>query len=143
MTAPTIEPFTDDHIAAAGALLAERHRRQRQIEPLLSDRYEDPAQAAGQVRDEWAKEGATGAVALRDGEVAGYMIGSPKNDNIWGVNQWVESAGYAVETPEDIRDLYAYLAGGWVEADRTRHYAVVPATDRAAVEALLGGPLGQ
>ena len=47
VTAPTVEPFTDDHIAAAGALLAERHREQRQVEPLLPARYEEPAEAAG------------------------------------------------------------------------------------------------
>lgn len=143
MTAPTVEPFTSDHIAPAGALLAERHRRQRQVEPLLSARYEDPAQAAERIRDAWSQEGASGAAAVSGGELVGYLIGSPKSDAIWGPNQWVENAGHAVSEPEVIRDLYAHMAGPWVEAGRTRHYAAVPATDPALVEAWFRLSFGQ
>lgn len=46
-----------------------------------------------------------------------------------GPNVWVEPAGHAVETAEDLRDLYAAAAARWVEEERVRHYAMVPASD--------------
>ena len=39
---PTIVPFTPDHLDDAAALLAERHRAHRLVEPGLDQRYEDP-----------------------------------------------------------------------------------------------------
>ena len=42
---PEIIPFADDHLDAAGELLADRHRRHREAEPLLPERYEDPGRA--------------------------------------------------------------------------------------------------
>src|SRR5690349_5978385 len=135
MATPAIEPFTDDHVVPAGRLLAERHRCQRLVEPLLSPRWEDPAEAAVAIADAWGQEGSAGAAATEDGELVGYMIGSPKGDDIWGPNEWVENAGYAAAYPELIRDLYAHVAAAWVKDGRTRHFAVVPATDAAAVDA--------
>jgi ribosomal protein S18 acetylase RimI-like enzyme len=143
VTASAIESFSDDHVEAAGRLLAERHRCQRRVEPLLSSRYEDPAEAAAAVADAWGREGATGAAALQDGELVGYMVGSPKRDDIWGLNGWVETAGHAAAHPELIRDLYAHLAAVWVGSGRCRHYAVVPATDPAVVDAWFRLSFGQ
>jgi GNAT superfamily N-acetyltransferase len=130
-----LEPFTCDHIAAAGALLAARHRAHRRVEPLLSERFEDAAEAAARVAEAWDQHGVSGAVALRDGDLAGYLIGAPKKADVWGANVWVENAGHAVAEADVIRDLYAYLAASWVQAGRTRHYVVVPATDAALVDA--------
>jgi hypothetical protein len=143
VTAPAIESFTADHILAAGSLLAERHRRQRLVESLLSRRYEDRSQAAAAVADAWGREGAAGAVAVRQGQLVGYMIGAPKRDDIWGPNEWVENAGHAADQPELIRDLYAHVAAVWVAGGRTRHYAVVPATDPAVVDAWVRLSFGQ
>jgi GNAT superfamily N-acetyltransferase len=143
VTAPALERFSDDHVVAAGVLLAERHRRQRLVEPLLSPRYEDPAEAAAAVAYAWEREGAMGAAAVRSGELVGYMIGSPKHDAVWGLNQWIENAGHAAVDPEVIRDLYAHAAAAWVEGGRTRHYAVVPATDQAVVDAWFRLSFGQ
>ena len=131
-----IRPFSDEFLAPAGELLAARHRTHRVAEPLLPVRYEDPAAAQAEVEALLALDGASGAIALRDGRVVGYLLGTRKSDEIWGANVWVELAGHAVEEPEDLRDLYAAAAQGWVESDeRPRHYALVPATDRALVEA--------
>ncbi len=74
-------------------------------------------------------EHASGAVALRDGRVAGFLLGTRKSDQTWGANLWVESAGYAVDEPELVRDLYAFAAPRWVDEGRTRHYVLVPALD--------------
>jgi GNAT superfamily N-acetyltransferase len=81
-------------------------------------------------------KGASGAVALRGSRVVGFLLGVRKGDEIWGANVWIETAGHAVEEPEDLRDLYAAAAAAWVDEDeRPRHYTLVPATDRSLVEA--------
>ncbi len=122
-------PFDETHLPDAGRLLAERHRRHRAAEPLVSARHEDPAAAQTEVAAAWALPDASGAVAVRDGRVAGYLLGAPKPGAAWGRNVWVESAGLAVEEAEDARDLYAGAAARWVDEGRTAHYVVVPAHD--------------
>ena len=114
---------------AAASLLAARHRVHRAVEPLLSDRFEDPDATRGEVASLWAQEHSSGAVALRRGQVAGFLLGTRKSDRTWGANVWVESAGSATEEPELVRDLYALSSQRWVDEGRTRHYALVPALD--------------
>jgi ribosomal protein S18 acetylase RimI-like enzyme len=124
-----IQPFSGDHLDDAAGLLEERHARRRAVEPLLREQ----ADFRGEVETLWARDGASGAVALRDGRVVGYLLGAPRDDS-WGANIWVEAAGHAVEEPEDARDLYAAAAEHWVEQGRTRHYVLVP-PDKALVDA--------
>ena len=131
-----VRPFSDEFLDAGGELLAARHRAHRAAEPLLPLLYEDPAAARDEVEALLALEGASGTVALRDGEVVGYLLGVRKSDETWGANVWVELAGHAVREPEDLRDLYAAAARVWVDEDeRPRHYVLVPAADRTLVEA--------
>src|SRR3954447_10122901 len=124
---PRIEviPFADEHLDAAGELLAGRQRRQRETEPLLLERFTDPAVARGEVEALWRTDDTPGAVAVRDGRVVGYLVGIGKDES-WGPNVWVEAAGHAAEEAETVRDLYAAAAARWVEAGRKAHYAVVP-----------------
>jgi GNAT superfamily N-acetyltransferase len=135
MARPEIRPFSDDFVASAGELLAARHRRHRAVEPLLPPRYEDPAAAAAEVEALAGAEGASGAVALRDGRVVGYLLGAPRSQPVWGANVWVELAGHAVEEAEDVRDLYAAAAERWVAEELVRQYALVPAGDPALLSA--------
>lgn len=128
-------PFDASHVPDAGRLLAARHRAHRQAEPLLSGRHEDPAACEAEVSAVLALDDASGAVAVRDGRVVGYLLGAPKPDATWGPNVWVESAGLAAEEAEDLRDLYAAAATRWVDEGRTAHYVLVPAHDQAAVGA--------
>jgi GNAT superfamily N-acetyltransferase len=130
-----LQPFSSEFLADAGRLLAERHARHRAAEPLLSPRYEDPATAEQEVAEVWKTEGASGAVAVVDARVVGYVIGAPKTSEVWGPNIWVEAAGQAVEVAETLRDLYGFAATRWVDEGRTAHYALAPAHDRALVEA--------
>jgi ribosomal protein S18 acetylase RimI-like enzyme len=126
-----IQPFSDAHVDAAAALLAQRHARHRQVEPLLPERIDFRAEVSGL----WSREDASGVVASREGKVVGYLLGTRRDDDIWGPNVWVEAAGHAVEEAEDVRDLYAAAAGAWVDEGRTGHYALVPAADGALVDA--------
>jgi GNAT superfamily N-acetyltransferase len=134
-----IHAFSDEHLDAAGELLASRHRRHREAEPLLTE----PADYRAEVEALWRGAEPSGAVGLRDGRVVGFLLGIRKDDAPWGPNVWVDAAGHAVEQAEDLRDLYAAAGGRWVEEGRTRHYAVVPASDEALLEAWYRLSFGQ
>jgi ribosomal protein S18 acetylase RimI-like enzyme len=138
-----IRPFGESDLPAAGRLLAARHRRHRVAQLLLSARFEDPLVAQAEVDAAWRAEDASGAVAVRDGEPVGYLLGSPKSADLWGPNVWVESAGLAVTEPEAMRDLYAAAAAGWVAAGRTAHYMLVPAHDEELLQAWYRLAFGQ
>jgi ribosomal protein S18 acetylase RimI-like enzyme len=138
-----VVPFVDEHLDDAGRLLAARHARHREAEPALPERFENPLAARAEVEEAWRADGASGATAIRDDRVVGYLIGAPRAADHWGENVWVELAGHAVEDPEDLRDLYALTAARWVEEGSTRHYALVPATDPALVEAWCRLSFGQ
>ena len=111
MTTTEIRAFEPSDTEAAGRLLAGRHAAHRQVEPLLSATFEDPAVATAQVAAALA-DGATGAVAVTNGEVTGYLLGQTKSSPTWGPNIWVESAGQAVPEAEVVRDLYAAVIEG-------------------------------
>jgi len=138
-----LRAFAEDHIDAAGSLLAARLWAHRAVVPLLSERFEDPDAALIEVASLWAEEDASGAVALRGGRVVGFLLGTRRNDQAWGANVWIEPGGHAVEEAEEIRDLYAAAAGRWVEEGRTRHYVVVPAMDAPLVDAWFRLSFGQ
>ena len=126
MTGLELVAFSDEHLEDAARLLAARHARDRTFEPLLPERYEDPAEALPLLEEAWREDGVSGSAAVRHGRLCGYLIGASRDPEIWGENVWIELAGHAVEETEDARDLYAHAAARWVEEGRTRHYALVP-----------------
>ncbi|TME10849.1 MAG: GNAT family N-acetyltransferase [Chloroflexi bacterium] len=138
-----IRPFGSSHLDAAAALLAERHRRHRRAEPPLDPTHESPETAGREISAALAADGASAWVATREGAIVGYMIGSPKADETWGPNIWIESAGHAATEPEIVRELYAVAAAAWVKAGRTNHHVLVPATDAALVDAWFRLDFGQ
>jgi ribosomal protein S18 acetylase RimI-like enzyme len=135
MTRVEIHPFAEEHLEGAGRVLAERHRRHREAEPLLPPAFEDPVVAGEAVGEAARADDASGAVATRGGEVVGYLLGAPKASPSWGANAWVESAGHAVLEPETARELYAVAATRWVDQGRTAHYVLLPSYDDALVRA--------
>jgi ribosomal protein S18 acetylase RimI-like enzyme len=117
-----IVPFTDEHVDGAAALLAERHARHRAAEPLLPDVTDFRAQ----IEHEWGADGASGAAAVADGEVVGYLIG--RGEESWaGRHLWMRLASHSVREPgEIVRDLYAAAAKRWVDEGWTRQFVFVP-----------------
>ena len=126
-----IQPFAEEHLDGAAILLEERHARHREAEPSLPENvdYREEIEAL------WGMDERSGATAIRDGELVGYMLGAHRDVESWGSNIWVEHAGHAVREPELVRDLYAAAAEGWVAQGRNAHYAMVPATDPELVDA--------
>jgi GNAT superfamily N-acetyltransferase len=137
-----VHPFEPGHLDHAARLLADRQRAHRKVEPSLPAAYEAIDVARAAVEELLASE-ASGAVATRGGAAVGFLLGTPRADTSWGPNVWVEGAGHAVERAEDVRDLYALAAARWVEEGRTSHYAVVPASDPALVDAWFRLGFGQ
>jgi len=121
MTDVEIRPFSDEHLAAAAELLAERHRRHLAAEALLARDVDYPAQIAAELAQ------GDGVVALVEGNVKAYLVG-----RVTDVDAVVGFGGCAARDPELVRDLYASLSPGW---DRERHRAYIPASDAGLVDA--------
>jgi GNAT superfamily N-acetyltransferase len=134
-----IHPFAEDHVDDAAPLLAERHRRHCEAEPLLDVEKDFRAE----VEALWNADSASGVIGTRDGRVVGYLLGIRKDETRWGPNVWVDPAGQAVEQAEEIRDLYAAAAERWFEEGRTRQYVMVPASEAALVDAWYRLSFGQ
>lgn len=126
-----IRAFAEGDLDHAATLLAARHRRHREAEPLLPEIGDFRAE----VEEAWRAEGASGAAAFREDSLVGFLVGAPRAQNVWGANVWVEASGHAAEEPEVVRDLYDLAATRWVEDGQTRHYALVPANDAGLVDA--------
>jgi ribosomal protein S18 acetylase RimI-like enzyme len=126
-----IQTFSEEHIDGAAGLLEERHTSHRAVETALTANVDYRAE----IEALWATKERSGAAAIRDGELVGYLLGAHRADGGWGENIWVEYAGHAVREPELVRDLYAVAAEEWVARGRNDHYALVPATDPELVDA--------
>ena len=125
-----IRTFTDGDVDAAAELLAERHARQREAEPLLPADVDFRAQ----VEREWGVEGACGVISG-----AGYLFGRPDSFDSFTAG----IAGHAVRgDAEHTRDLYAAAAADWVDAGYRSHMVFVPASDDALVDAWFRSSFG-
>jgi ribosomal protein S18 acetylase RimI-like enzyme len=131
-------PFDDTVLDDAAILLAARQRRDRQHEPALPERFVEPGAARAALLAAWHEADASGVVALRDGRVAGFLIGAPEVAEIWGRSVWVRFGGHALAAKEDAdlyRDLYAAAAPRWLARGCFAHYVEIGADDRAGLDA--------
>jgi GNAT superfamily N-acetyltransferase len=138
----SVRAFEPDDLDAAGALLAERHRRHRRAEPLLDPAFEDATIARAEIEKLLANDTSTAWTALRDDAVVGYVVGIAR-DLSWGPNVWIEAAGHAATDRSVVRELYAVGAAAWVGEGRTNHHVLVPASDAELVDAWFGLDFGQ
>jgi GNAT superfamily N-acetyltransferase len=126
MPALEVVPFADAHLDAAAELLAARHARHREAEPLLPADVDVRAE----LEREWRQEGASGVFA---GDA--YLIAAPQK---FPTMTWmrVGVAGQAIESDrERMRDLYAVASQRWVDEGHTKHAAFVPTYDTDLVDA--------
>ncbi len=144
-----IRPFEAADIPAAAALLAERHRRDRKRLRMLSKALESAAWWEGLFTRAAAEPGRLKdrAVAVRDGRVAGFLIGERM---LLGPREFastfippqsisIDTPCHAVakgEDPTDVfRALYAFLSDHWVHDGFLVHRIDLPAGDTAVEEA--------
>jgi GNAT superfamily N-acetyltransferase len=138
-----IRPFEASDIDEAAELLAARHRRHRAMSPGLDPAFETLPRARAELERLAADGGASGAIAVRGGQLLGYLLGVEEDRSIWGSNAWVPSAGHAAAEPAIVGELYRSAASGWVGAGRDRHYIVVPSGDPDLVDAWFRVGFGQ
>jgi predicted N-acetyltransferase YhbS len=132
MARPEIHAFSDELLDAAAALLAARHTRHREAEPLLPAEVDFRAQ----LESEWRTDGASGVVATSGGRAIAYLVARPLEYG--GGRSWMVAGigGHAVDGDAELaRDLYAAAAGRWADAGHTRHAVFVPSADRELVDA--------
>jgi ribosomal protein S18 acetylase RimI-like enzyme len=141
-----VVPFESGHLDAAGELLAARHADDRAAEALLPEAFEDPTVARAAVAAVAVQPGASGASALRDGRLVGYLLGSLLLEGVQARSAWVGPAGHAVAREEDpalFRDLYAAAGQPWVAAGCFTHYLRAPVRDAPALAVWFGLGFGQ
>ncbi|HEV8653199.1 MAG TPA: GNAT family N-acetyltransferase [Actinomycetes bacterium] len=141
-----VVPFEEEHLDAAGELLAARHRDDRAAEALLPEAADDPTVARAAVAAAAAQPATSGASALRGGRLVGYLLGSRMPEDIVPRSAWVRPAGHALARDEDpglYHDLYAVAGQPWVAAGCFSHFVVAPAADARAAAAWFALGFGQ
>lgn len=138
--------FTDEHLEAAAELLSARHRAHRVARPALPAAPEQPAVARKALEALSRQPRTSGVAALQAGRLVGFALGSIQYDTLRGRTGWLPAAGHALAQgvgQELYGELYAALATRWVQAGCFMHFAVIPATDREALETWYSLGFGQ
>ena len=138
-------PFTSEMIPEAGKLLAQRHARNREKQPLLPARFEDPQVALKAVDALWQTKLHNGYAAFCHNQMVAYLIGETST-HPWGRAGTVYLPGYAVasdENPAVLQDLYALLGEGWVKRGCFDHYLYISAPEVEVIAALFDVGFGK
>jgi GNAT superfamily N-acetyltransferase len=141
-----ITPFRGEYVEGAARLLAARHARDREREPVLPTAFESPEAVRPRLERLLSRPGGAGVVALRGGEPTGFLLQAPLLPSPLQMlaqfypprSMTVPYDGHALAPDEDAslyRELYAALAGDWVTNGFFDHFVSVPASDVAAREA--------
>ena len=127
-----IVPFDASMLTEAGALLAASHARARLAEPLLPAAYEDVERAQGGLAELLGRDGAGGVAAVRDGHLAGFLIGvrRPPPNRVLSLLYHGQALA-ADESAVLYQDLYAVMAADWLRRGFFVHLVDVPHADSA------------
>jgi GNAT superfamily N-acetyltransferase len=131
-----IVPLRDKHLEDAAALVTTGYRALRQHVPSLPSRYEDVGSILPPLRDLAGQ--APGVVAMRDGRLAGFLLGMviPEFRGKRGAYspEWANAAD-AEGGREIYREMYAHLSARWVADGCFTHVITLLAHNREAVDA--------
>ena len=139
-------PFANEHVHAAAELLADRQRRMREVRPELPEAFSRPDACHALIGSVMERHDAHGVVALRGGEMVGYLAGFPQAEPIWGRAAWSPIEGNALAAdldPEHVRDLYAPWAQHFVQRGYFRQYVHAAADDEPLMAAWVRTGFGQ
>jgi GNAT superfamily N-acetyltransferase len=141
-----IVPFADEHLDAAATLLAGQQRRLRELRPELPQPYTRADACRPLIAAVLERQGAHGVVAIRNDEVAGYLVGFPRTEPVWGRGAWSPIEGGALAADLDaerVRDLYAAWAQHFVLRGYFRQYVHAPVDDPELMAAWVRTGFGQ
>lgn len=141
----TVVPLHDEHLADAAALLATRHRVDREHEPALPAQYADfvSARAVLGAMQRWPQT--RGLVALDRDQVVGVLFGMSLATSLTSRSAlflrpragFIAYGGHAVDRGVELDEVYAALyaavAPAWVAHGYFQHYIEVPAHDLVAL----------
>lgn len=134
-----IIPFHTELLPQAGELLAQRHRRDRAVLHGLPDRFENPSTASLAIQTALKRDQAGGFAALDGERLVAYLVGDMVFDETYfGRAGWVRAPGCAYDPRfgvEIVRDLYAALGERWVSYGIYSHFALIPISDPALLQA--------
>ncbi|MXY35686.1 MAG: GNAT family N-acetyltransferase, partial [Dehalococcoidia bacterium] len=148
MARVTVRPFERGDLDAAAALLAEKHRRDRERHPVLTESLADEGEARSMLAKWFDNERTDGAVAVDGDALAGYAIGeraagAPPDSYMGQLSTprsvSIGSRDHAVADAYDAnavcRVLYRHLAAKWVATGYYSHSVSITAGDERLQEA--------
>jgi GNAT superfamily N-acetyltransferase len=149
----TTAPIDQKHLDAASGLLAERQRRLRKLNPVLPASFEDPGACRSVIADELEGNGTEAVVAIAEDTVVGFLMMSAL---VFNPTDMI--AAFMPHRPAQIhgahavrpvvafdayREMYAALAGVFVQRGYFDHMAYLPAADAAAHDAFVSLSFGR
>ena len=140
-----IRPLRISDLPDAARLLARRHRAHRASFPELPAEAESEEKAEAFLLARLGRESCVGWGAFAGDHLQAYLIGETVLDPWWGRSGWIRAVGSGWADDSDlacIPDLYARLAEGWVSSETFAHFALVPASEPAALRAWFGLAFG-
>jgi GNAT superfamily N-acetyltransferase len=131
-----IVPLHDEHLEDAAALVTTGYRALRERVPSLPSRYEDVSSILPLLRDLAGQ--APGVVAMRDGRLAGFLLGMVLPEfrgkrSIYSP-EWANAVD-GEDGGETYREMYARLSVRWVADGCFTHLSTLLAHDRQAMDA--------
>jgi GNAT superfamily N-acetyltransferase len=125
----------DEHLEDTAALVTARYRALREDVPSLPSRYEEVSSILPPLRDLAGQ--APGVVAMRDGQLAGFLLGMVLSQfrgkrSVYSP-EWANAAD-AEDGRETYREMYARLSARWVADKCFTHVITLLAHDRQAID---------
>jgi GNAT superfamily N-acetyltransferase len=142
----TVRLMAPDDLGAAAALLAARQRRLRERRPELPEAFAAAAGCEAPIAALLDREGAHGVLLEGSEGPAGFLLGHPRTEPIWGRACWspIEGSALADGVPaEAIRDLYAAWSEHFVRRGHFLHYVHAPEDDPELMAAWVRTGFGQ
>jgi GNAT superfamily N-acetyltransferase len=131
-----IVPLQTEHLDKAAVLVADRYREERTRNPLLHEKYEDPAKVRPLL--DYNREKQAGVAAVQGGKVLGFITSLPFSN--WGIPAvWISDWGHGAEKDNRsyvYRRMYAALAERWVEKGHLKHAVMTFAGEKDVLDAL-------
>jgi GNAT superfamily N-acetyltransferase len=132
-----VVPFASEHLDAAAELLAQRQQTLRAARPELPATYTEPAACRPLLSALVDQEGSHGVVARSSNRIAGFLLGYPRYEPIWGRACWSPLEGQAYDPatgPDVMRDIYAAWSQHFVDRGFFRQYVYAPADDATLLD---------
>ena len=132
--------FTKEDVIQASKLLANRHRRERNIFPALKREFEDSKNTEKILYELMESSYVKGVCAYENNNLLGFLLSNIKIEGMLGRCAYVNYEGLAIadtESPELYRKLYAEISKVWLENGALSHYIEVPAGYKEVVDSWL------